>query len=99
MGFLQCLARCMELTFCVPAQTIFAISSILSSSLFDSPDSWAPAVLHATLQEEQNRLDVPRKLFMTTIRHALTGMKASTPQFKCFTYSWTLLSAGWSRYR
>ena len=62
---------------CVPAQTISAISSVLSSSLFDSPDSWTPSVLYAMLQTEQKQLDVPRKLFMTTIRHALTGMKAS----------------------
>ncbi|KAF8324958.1 hypothetical protein F5887DRAFT_1021355 [Amanita rubescens] len=58
------------------SQTISAISSILRTSLFDSTDSWSPSILQRTLNEEQERLDdVPRKPFMTTIRHALTGMK------------------------
>ena len=67
-------------------------SSVLSTSPFDSADSWTPSVLHQTSNEDQKQLDVPRKPFTTTIRHALTGMKASS--FKCGTYLHTCWQDG-----
>ncbi|KAF8621855.1 hypothetical protein AX15_007468 [Amanita polypyramis BW_CC] len=56
-------------------QTISAIFSFLSSPTFDSAESWKSSELHRTLHEEQKRLGLPLKPFMTTLRHALTGMK------------------------
>ena len=57
-------------------------------------------MLHAALQEEQKQLDVPRKMFMTTIRHALTGMKASTSSNPNASHIHALcLLTGRSRYR
>ncbi|KIL60776.1 hypothetical protein M378DRAFT_83308 [Amanita muscaria Koide BX008] len=56
-------------------QALSAMSSSLRSPAFDSPESWTTPELHRLLHEEQKRSNVPLKPFMTTIRHALTGMK------------------------
>ncbi|PFH47195.1 hypothetical protein AMATHDRAFT_198392 [Amanita thiersii Skay4041] len=41
----------------------------------DQPREWVPETLYHVLHEEQKRLGVQLKMFMLTLRHALTGMK------------------------
>ncbi|RDB27293.1 putative glutamate--tRNA ligase, mitochondrial [Hypsizygus marmoreus] len=53
------------------SQTLQAVTKLLQ----EAPEPWEKLDLHELLHGERERLDVPYKVFMTVLRHALCGRK------------------------